>query len=184
LHRFGGCDAEREVSLPHEDIEFKLAHSLDPPKDSLPYEEREENKNEEIMYRDKVVKSPCKNEELMLVKVSRMDSFGNSSMEVKSEEEFHANTISEIKKAADGIVQRNNYNEFRLSSYNADQVVLNKLKHINFTNEIVEREENYDDCLMERNKSSYLESGEHKVKLASSKIAYISHDYKFELTCT
>jgi len=188
LNRLGGCDTEREISFPCEDINFKLAesHSQKLPKDFLPYEEKENNKDNEIMYefnnnnREENDKNLYKNDELASVRIGRMDSPGHSSVAIKSNEEFYANAIPDFKKAAGSMVQRNTYNEFKLSSYNPDQEVegnLNPLKSVSI-NDIVEGEENCDEYFMEKSKSSYLESGEKRVKLASSRIAYISHGFQ------
>lgn len=46
MHRIGGCDAEREVSLPQEEIEFKLSEENRAGQKHEEKEQKEDNKEE------------------------------------------------------------------------------------------------------------------------------------------
>ena len=192
MHRIGGCDAEREVVLPQENIELELAHPLPKHNDFIPCEQKEDNNetgkkmssvenkvSEGVDTSDNGRQHDCKEDNLAFTKIEKK----NSERRFSLEENGQMNTQPGIKRAWRPPSSKEVLNDIKLSSYNADQSIeskLNILRNINniSINEIIEGEENYDEGVLEKSKSSYIESGENRVKLAGSRIAFINSGYQ------
>eukprot|EP00826_Nyctotherus_ovalis_P062745 TRINITY_DN9131_c0_g1_i4.p1 TRINITY_DN9131_c0_g1~~TRINITY_DN9131_c0_g1_i4.p1 ORF type:complete len:431 (+),score=115.97 TRINITY_DN9131_c0_g1_i4:383-1675(+) len=180
LHRIGGCDAEREVSVPQEEIEFKLAEVRSNTeagherKESLQCEEKElKEDNKEDLANKKTNSFSNKTSEgkmidnaqqddLAFIKVDRINS-SHLSFAANHNPGEKPHTMAGIKeawKSAQGRRDKEPFSDVRLSSYNADQRVesrLNAVKNPNNVsiNEIIEGEENDEGVLEKKQKLVY-----------------------------
>lgn len=190
------------MSVPQEEAELKLAEVQSNTeagherKESLQCEEKElkEDNKEDIANKKtssfsnkasegKDTLDNAQQDELAFVKVDRTNAshLSFAANHCLSQKPHTMAGVKEAWRSAQGKRDKEPFSDVRLSSYNADQRVESRLsaaKNANLSiNEIIEGEEN-DEGVLEKSKSSYMESGENKVKLAGSRIAFIASSYQ------